>query len=61
MRAAIASLPAAYREVIVLCELQEVNYMEASGILKCPVGTVRSRLHRARKVLASKLHPRCLV
>ena len=61
MRAAIASLPAAYREVIVLCELQEVNCMEASGILKCPVGTVRSRLHRARKVLASKLHPRCLV
>ena len=61
VRQAIDSLPAVYREVVVLCELQELNYIEAASILKCPVGTVRSRLHRARNMLASKLQTRCFV
>jgi RNA polymerase sigma-70 factor, ECF subfamily len=55
VRAAIASLPAPYREVVVLCELQETRYADAATIVQCPVGTVRSRLHRARALLTTKL------
>lgn len=55
VRTAIASLPAAYREVVVLCELQEVSYEDAAAIAQCPVGTVRSRLHRAKAMLTAKL------
>ena len=55
VRAAIASLPAPYREVVVLCELQETSYADAATIVQCPVGTVRSRLHRARALLLTKL------
>ncbi|HYL99702.1 MAG TPA: RNA polymerase sigma factor, partial [Blastocatellia bacterium] len=40
VRLAVASLPAHYREVVVLCELHDVNYDEAAEILGCPVGTV---------------------
>jgi RNA polymerase sigma-70 factor, ECF subfamily len=52
---AVMSLPVNYREAIVLCELQELTYVEAAGALGCAVGTVRSRLHRARTLLARKL------
>lgn len=55
VRAAIGSLPAPYREVVVLCELQEMSYVDAAAIAQCPVGTVRSRLHRARGLLTAKL------
>lgn len=55
VRAAIASLPAPFREVVVLCELQETSYADAASIVQCPVGTVRSRLHRARALLTTKL------
>ena len=55
IRAAVASLPAPYREVVVLCELQETSYADAATIVQCPVGTVRSRLHRARALLTTKL------
>ena len=55
VRAAIGSLPAPYREVVVLCELQEMSYVDAAAIVQCPVGTVRSRLHRARSLLTAKL------
>jgi RNA polymerase sigma-70 factor (ECF subfamily) len=55
VRAAIADLPAAYREVIVLCDLQEMDYQSAAALLACPIGTVRSRLHRARAQLAGRL------
>jgi RNA polymerase sigma-70 factor (ECF subfamily) len=58
---AIASLPPAYREVVLLCEMQELSYQDAATALACPVGTVRSRLHRARAMLVSKLQSRCLV
>ena len=51
----VQSLPPAYREVVVLCELQELAYEAAASVLQCPVGTVRSRLHRARAMLASRL------
>jgi RNA polymerase sigma-70 factor (ECF subfamily) len=55
VRAAIESLPPAYREVVVLCELQEMTYEAAAGVVQCPVGTIRSRLHRARALLVSRL------
>ena len=55
VRAAIATLPAPYREVVVLCELQEMSYADAAAIAGCPIGTVRSRLHRARSLLMMKL------
>jgi RNA polymerase sigma-70 factor (ECF subfamily) len=41
--------------VVVLCDLEEMDYAEAAGALGCAVGTVRSRLHRARALLAGKL------
>ena len=55
VRQAILSLPANFREVIVLCHLQEMGYAEAAEIISCPIGTVRSRLARARGMLAEKL------
>jgi RNA polymerase sigma-70 factor (ECF subfamily) len=61
VRQAVVSLPAAYREVIVLCDLEELDYAQAAVTLDCPVGTVRSRLHRARSMLMVKLQSRCLV
>jgi len=58
VRQAISALPAHYREVIVLCNLQEMNYEDAAKVIGCPVGTVRSRLHRARAMLVNKLQTR---
>lgn len=55
VRRAILALPLHYREVIVLCHLQEMSYADAARILGCAVGTVRSRLHRARELLIRKL------
>lgn len=55
VREAVLSLPVHYREVVVLCELQEKSYEEAALLLGCADGTVRSRLHRARALLAQKL------
>jgi RNA polymerase sigma-70 factor (ECF subfamily) len=52
---AVLSLPAHYREVVVLCELHEMSYAEAATALGCAVGTVRSRLHRARALLCERL------
>jgi RNA polymerase sigma-70 factor (ECF subfamily) len=58
VRRAVQALPAAYREAVILCELHGLAYAEAAQIVGCPVGTVRSRLHRARELLAPKL--KCL-
>jgi RNA polymerase sigma-70 factor (ECF subfamily) len=55
VRKAIATLPENYREVVVLCELEEMSYEEAAAALGCPIGTVRSRLYRARAILLEKL------
>lgn len=61
LHAAILSLPPRYREAVVLCDLEEMDYASAAAHLGCPVGTVRSRLHRARSLLLAKLrnHQRC--
>lgn len=58
LRQAVLALPAHYREALVLCELHEMSYAEAADALNCAVGTVRSRLHRARAMLAEKLRGR---
>jgi RNA polymerase sigma-70 factor (ECF subfamily) len=55
VRRAVLSLPAMYREAVVLCDLQDLSYDEAAIALECPVGTVRSRLNRGRAMLARKL------
>jgi len=57
VRKAVLTLPERYREVVVLCDLQEMSYVEAAQILGCAVGTVRSRLHRARALLIEKMRP----
>lgn len=55
VREAVLSLPANYREVVVLCDLQDMSYEDAAATLGCAIGTVRSRLHRGRALLLSKL------
>lgn len=52
---ALAELPEEYREVLVMKELEGLKYEEIAEVLKCPLGTVRSRIHRARGELRDKL------
>jgi RNA polymerase sigma-70 factor (ECF subfamily) len=59
VRRVVQSLPPALREVVILCELQELEYTEAAAVLGCPIGTIRSRLNRARALLVSKLKTGC--
>jgi RNA polymerase sigma-70 factor (ECF subfamily) len=54
LRLAILRLPVHYREVVVLCELNGLSYEEAATIAGCPVGTIRSRLSRARHMLIER-------
>jgi RNA polymerase sigma-70 factor (ECF subfamily) len=56
-RAHLDALPDGYRAVVVLVDLQERSYREAASELGLPVGTVMSRLHRGRKLLAARLAP----
>ncbi len=55
VRQAVLSLPPHYREVVVLCDLQELSYEESARALGCALGTVRSRLNRGRAMLVEKL------
>src|SRR5262249_49268754 len=52
LHAAISALPLVYREVIAWCDLEELSYAAVADMLDCPIGTVRSRLHRGRAMLA---------
>ena len=54
LRKAIAALPEQYRDALVLCDLEEKSYRQAAQELGCALGTVRSRLHRARELLVRK-------
>jgi RNA polymerase sigma-70 factor (ECF subfamily) len=58
VRQAVLTLPAVYRETVVLCELEEMQYTDAASVLGVPVGTVRSRLNRGRGMLLEKLRGR---
>ena len=55
LRRAVLDLPVKYREAVVLCDLQELTYADAATALGCAIGTVRSRLHRGRALLATRL------
>jgi RNA polymerase sigma factor (sigma-70 family) len=54
-RRAMLELPLQHREIIALCDLEELPYHAVAAILQCPIGTVRSRLHRARALLTIRL------
>lgn len=56
VQAGMEELPAVLREVVILCALEEMSYEQAARVLVVPVGTVRSRLHRAKARLAELLH-----
>lgn len=55
LRKGIVALPVRYREAVVLCDLHELSYADAASALGCAIGTVRSRLHRGRALLARRL------
>jgi RNA polymerase sigma-70 factor, ECF subfamily len=55
LRKAVLALPEQYREVVALCDLEEMSYADAAALLECSPGTVASRLHRARAMLKMKL------
>ena len=55
VRLGVEELPPQFKEVIVLCEFEEMSYEQVAVILEIPVGTVRSRLHRAKARLAKIL------
>jgi RNA polymerase sigma-70 factor, ECF subfamily len=52
----IESLPKDFRTVVMLSDVEDLTYEEIAAVVDCPIGTVRSRLHRARKQLHRKLH-----
>jgi RNA polymerase sigma-70 factor (ECF subfamily) len=58
VRAAVDSMPALWREVVVMRDLEELSYSEIAAVLQCPVGTVMSRLARARAALRKLLTSR---
>jgi RNA polymerase sigma-70 factor (ECF subfamily) len=55
VRTALAELPEDYRTVLVLKEMEGLKYEEIAEIVGCPIGTVRSRIHRGRTELKEKL------
>ncbi len=55
VRAALEQVPVNFREVLLLCEVEEMSYQEIADTLAVPLGTVMSRLHRARKALRAAL------
>ncbi|MGH7857940.1 MAG: sigma factor-like helix-turn-helix DNA-binding protein, partial [Candidatus Binatia bacterium] len=57
---ALGSLPEEFRSAVVLVDLQDLTYEESARVLDCPVGTVRSRLSRGRRLLAKGLRPYAL-
>jgi len=52
---AIAELPVPFREILLLCDVEEMSYREIAETLSVPIGTVMSRLSRARKMLRDQL------
>jgi RNA polymerase sigma-70 factor, ECF subfamily len=58
LQSAIDDLPVYSREILLLCEVEEMSYQEISETLSVPIGTVMSRLSRARRSLRDRLRPR---
>ena len=57
LQRAIAELPVYFREILLLCEVEEMSYQEIADTLAVPIGTVMSRLSRARQTLRNQLRP----
>ena len=57
VNAAIESLSEDLRQAIVLREIEGLSYEEIADVMNCPIGTVRSRIFRAREAIAGKLRP----
>jgi RNA polymerase sigma factor (sigma-70 family) len=57
VRALIESLPEPFRETLILRELEDLSYKQIAAITSVPIGTVMSRLARARQLLSSRLEP----
>ena len=57
VEAAVAKLPEDLRKAITLREMEGLSYEEIAQIMDCPIGTVRSRIFRAREVIAKDLRP----
>jgi RNA polymerase sigma-70 factor (ECF subfamily) len=55
LQAALGELPIAYREVILLCDVEEMRYQEIAEVLSIPIGTVMSRVTRGRRLLRQAL------
>lgn len=55
VRESVLTLPERYREVVVLCDFQELSCADAAAALDCPIGTINSRLHRGHAMLLRKL------
>jgi RNA polymerase sigma-70 factor (ECF subfamily) len=60
LQGAIDGLPVFSREIILLCDVEEMSYQEIAETLSIPIGTVMSRLSRARKMLRDRLRPELL-
>lgn len=60
VRAALDALPESFRLAIVLCDIEGLSYREVAETMNCPVGTVMSRLHRARRVLQESLRDQAI-
>jgi len=54
--AALSTLPDGFKQVVILADLKGLSYREIAEELSCPIGTVMSRLHRARRMLSLQLH-----
>lgn len=57
VRAAVDSLPVLWREIIVMRDIEDLSYAQIAAVLSCPIGTVMSRLARARVALRQLLMP----
>jgi RNA polymerase sigma-70 factor (ECF subfamily) len=57
MQVALSTLPADFRMTVILSDIEGLSYEEISEAMACSIGTVRSRLHRGRKLLRSKMKP----
>jgi RNA polymerase sigma-70 factor (ECF subfamily) len=55
IQAALQALPEEFRTVVILADIEDMSYEEISITLSCPIGTVRSRLHRGRAILKDRL------
>ena len=56
VRQALTELPVASREILLLCEVEEMKYEEIAQVLQVPIGTVMSRLYRARQALRNRVN-----